>query len=202
MPSLKDRQRRAARQARALQADKDLLSAIICKRVIELPDYLRARTVLWYVGCQAEVKTLPAIERALAEGKRVVIPYCTHDARGERKLGLWHLESLDELAPGTWNIPEPPRARWGEADKEIAPAELDLVVVPGVAFDRDGGRLGNGAGYYDRLLAEVRPDARLYGVCFEAQLLDAVAIDAHDIPMDAVCTEAGVYFGNRRRLAK
>lgn len=198
MPSLKDPQRRAARQARALQADKDPLSTIICDLIIEQPAYQSAQTVLWYVGCKSEVRTLPAIERELAGNKRVAIPYCTHGARGERKLGLWHLESLDELTPGTWNILEPPRARWGETGKEISPAELDLVVVPGVAFDRTGGRLGNGAGYYDRLLAEVRPDARLYGICFEAQLLDAVVMDAHDVPMDAVFTEAHVYFGNRR----
>ena len=193
MPSRKDEQRRTARLARDLQTDKDALSAALCTRINAQAAYQAAGTVLWYVGCKSEVRTLEALRLELETPKRIVIPYCTHDEHGRRKLGLWHLQNLAELTPGTWAIPEPPKARWGEAGKEVSPSELDLVIVPGVAFDRSGGRLGNGAGYYDRLLAGVRQDTVLYGVCFESQLLDRVEMDAHDIPMDFVITEKALY---------
>jgi 5-formyltetrahydrofolate cyclo-ligase len=202
MPTLKAQQRRAAYQARDRQTDKNALSIEICARLAAQAAYRAASTAMWYIGCKSEVRTLPALHRELAGRKRLVIPYCTTDENGRRKLGLWHLEDFSELAPGTWSIPEPPRSRWGEAGKEVPPSELDVIVVPGVAFDRSGGRLGNGAGYYDRLLAEVREDAVLFGVCFESQLLDRIATEAHDVPMDFVVTENNVYTGTGRRAAQ
>jgi len=193
MPSHKIEQRRAARQARDRQTDKKALSASICTCLIAQDAYQAAETVMWYIGCKSEVQTLSALRIELNTRKRIVIPYCTYDDLGRRKLGLWQLENLAELTPGTWNIPEPPKARWGETGKEVSPYELDAIVVPGVAFDPKGGRLGNGAGYYDRLLAGVRKDTVLYGVCFESQLLAQVEMDTHDIPMDHVITEKNVY---------
>lgn len=197
LPS-KAQQRRVACQARDRQTDKEALSADICTRLIAQADYQAASTVMWYIGCKSEVRTLPAIRRELGSRKRIVIPYCTQDERGQRKLGLWHLKDFSELAPGTWNIPEPPKSRWGEAGTEVPPCELDLIIVPGVAFDRSGGRLGHGAGYYDRLLAQVRKETVLYGVCFESQLFDRIEMEAHDIPMDFVITEKNVYAGKDR----
>jgi 5-formyltetrahydrofolate cyclo-ligase len=202
MPTRKAQQRRTAHQARDRQTDKDALSTEICVRLIARPEYRAASTAMWYIGCKSEVGTLAALRSELAGRKRIVIPYCTTDEDGRRKLGLWHLEDLSELPPGTWHIPEPPKSRWGEAGKEIRPSELDVIVVPGVAFDRNGGRLGNGAGYYDRLLAEVREDAVLFGVCFESQLLDRIETEPHDIPMDFVITEKHLYTGKGRRAAR
>lgn len=198
MSPLKDQQRRAAYQARELQPDKERLSSVIGANFTAQADYRDAETVMWYIGCRTEVRTLPALQGELNRGKRIIIPYCTRDGQGHRKLGLWRLEDLAELTAGTWNIPEPPRTRWGEPGKEIEPRDIDLILVPGVAFDRNGGRLGNGAGYYDRLLASVRHDTRLYGACFECQLLDQVAMEPHDIPMDYIVTEKAVYRGQGR----
>src|SRR4030095_5354369 len=104
-----------------------------------------------------------------------------------------------ELIVGKWKILEPPRDRWGEPGKEVAPAELDLVMVPGVGFSRAGGRMGNGQGYYDRLLATVRPDCRLIGLCYECQLFDDLVVSEHDVFMDQVVTEKEVYQGRGRR---
>ncbi|WP_326498958.1 5-formyltetrahydrofolate cyclo-ligase [Methylomicrobium sp. Wu6] len=202
MPSSKDQQRRAAYQARDRQTDKDALSAALCARIIAQAAYQSAETVMWYVGCKSEVRTLSALRLELDSRKRIVIPYCTRDEHGKRKLGLWHLTALDELTPGAWDIPEPPKARWGDAETEVSPSELDIIIVPGVAFDRSGGRLGNGAGYYDRLLAGVRKDAVLYGACFESQLFDQIEMEAHDIPMDAVITENNVYLCRGRETAR
>lgn len=189
----KAEQRQLAYAVRNAQADKDGLSAEICRRVFEQPWYPAANTVMWYLHCRSEVRTLPAVAAELAGDRRIVVPYCTVDADGHKQLGLWHLRALEELQPGMWGILEPPPARWPEPDKQILPDQLDVVIVPGVAFDTQGGRLGNGAGYYDRLLARVRPDTVLAAVCFESQLLPAIATAAHDVAMDFVITERAVY---------
>jgi 5-formyltetrahydrofolate cyclo-ligase len=135
----------------------------------------------------------------LASGKRIVIPYCTADDAGANKLGLWWLEKLDELIVGKWKILEPPRDRWGEPQKEIEPAQLDLVIVPGVAFSRRGGRMGNGQGYYDRLLGHARADCPLIGLCYECQLFDDLVVGPHDVFLDKVVTESAVYARGQRR---
>ncbi|BBL58080.1 5-formyltetrahydrofolate cyclo-ligase [Methylomonas koyamae] len=194
----KAEQRQIAYAARNAQADKDAVSAEICRRVLEQSWYQAARTVMWYLHCRSEVRTLATVIAELAGGKRIVVPYCTVDAEGQKQLGLWHLQAIDELQPGMWNILEPPRQRWLDPAKQVGAEELDVVIVPGVAFDRQGGRLGNGAGYYDRLLQKVRPDAVLAAVCYEAQLLPHVAMERHDIYMDRVITERAIYPGKGR----
>ena len=102
---------------------------------------------------------------------------------------------MDELVVGKWKILEPPKDRWGEPGKEVAPEELDLVMVPGVGFSRDGGRMGNGQGYYDRLLEKVRADCPLIAPCYESQLFDELIVGPHDVFMDRVVTELQVYEG-------
>jgi 5-formyltetrahydrofolate cyclo-ligase len=77
---------------------------------------------------------------------------------------------------------------------------MDLVIVPGVAFSRDGARMGNGQGYYDRLLGRVRPDCPLIALCYECQLFDNLVVHTHDIYMDKVVTERAVYQGRGRRI--
>lgn len=191
-------QRQIAYAARNAQLDKDAVSAEICRRVVEQPWYQAARTIMWYLHCRSEVHTLFTVATELNTGKRIVVPYCTVDTEGRKQLGLWHLESIDELQPGMWNILEPPRQRWLEPAKQIRPDELDAIIVPGVAFDTQGGRLGNGAGYYDRLLQKVRADTVLAAVCYEAQLLPVIAMEAHDMFMDYVITEQAIYSGKGR----
>lgn len=190
--------RRKAYDARKAQPDKEAVSRRAIARLVELPEYRRARSVMWYVDCRSELRTQHALPAVLDSGKRIVVPYCTVDERGDNKLGLWLLESLDELVVGKWKILEPPRQRWGEPGKEIPPHELDFVVVPGVAFGRDGARMGNGQGYYDRLLHSVRPDCPLVATCYECQLVDDLVMDRHDVYMDKVVTEASAYQGRGR----
>lgn len=190
--------RRAAYDARNAQADKDAVSAQAVERLLALAGYQQARTVMWYIDCRSELRTRQALPTALANSQRIVVPYCTVDEQGANKLGLWWLESMDELIVGKWKILEPPQNRWGEPGKEVPPQELDLVIVPGVGFSRAGGRMGNGQGYYDRLLAAVRPDCRLIGLCYESQLFDDLVVSEHDVFMDQVVTERAVYQGRGR----
>ncbi len=196
----KNSMRRAAYDARNAQPDKDHVSQLAVASLMQLPDYQAAQTVLWYLDCRSELRTRHALPAALAGGKQVVVPYCTVNERGENKLGLWWLKALDELVIGKWKILEPPRERWSEPEREIQPGQIDLVVVPGVAFGHDGARMGNGQGYYDRLLESVRPNCPLIGLCYECQLFERLIVDAHDVFMDKVVTERAVYEGRGRRL--
>ncbi len=186
-------QRQKAYDARNTQIDKTKLSKIICEKFIAQVDYQQAQIVMWYLHCRSEVKTLEAVTAQLDGSKTVVIPYCTIDQNGDNKLGLWKLQDLSELISGTWGILEPPKSRWHEKDKQVLPQDLDLIMVPGVAFDLQGGRLGNGAGYYDRLLQKVRPDTLLTAVCYESQIVDKVMMEKHDVYMHCLLTEKNSY---------
>jgi 5-formyltetrahydrofolate cyclo-ligase len=191
--------RRAAYDARNAQADKDRISQTAVDSLMRLPEYQRSEAPLWYLDCRSELRTRHALPAALASGKRIVVPYCTVDQRGHNKLGLWRLETIDELVVGKWKILEPPRDRWEDPARKVLPADVDFVIVPGVAFSRQGARMGNGQGYYDRLLETVRRDCPLVAPCYESQLLDEIAMGPHDVYMDKVVTEERVYEGRGRR---
>jgi len=190
---LKQAMRRKAYDARNAQENKDELSRSAIAQFIELPEYQQAKTAMWYIDCRSELRTKHALPDALASGKRIIVPYCTVDENGDNKLGLWWLEDMDELVVGTWKILEPPRDRWGDPQKEVEPEDLDIVMVPGVGFSRQGGRMGNGQGYYDRLLERVRADCPLIAVCYESQLFDDLIVGPHDVFMHKVVTEKTVY---------
>ena len=195
----KGKMRRTAYDRRAAQENKNQVSMEACKRFMALPEYKAAKTIMWYIDCRSETRTKPNLTHALAnDDKMVVIPYCTVDEKGDNKLGLWRLKDFDELIIGKWNILEPPRDLWGNPEKEANAEDLDLVLVPGVGFDRSGGRMGNGQGYYDRLLERVRPDCSLIALCYETQLFDDILVAPHDVYMDKVVTEDAVYEGRGR----
>ena len=164
----------------------------IVASVLGLPAYTRSGVVLAYASIGAELGTDEFIRRVLEDGKTLLLP------RVERG-GLRLYEVRDvvrDLAPGTWRIREPIPGLCPTAD----PDRVDFALVPGVAFDRRGWRLGYGGGFYDRLLsgglAEKTP---LISGAFEVQVVDEVPVDPHDVPVDAVVTEEGTYLRNDRR---
>ena len=188
--------RERAHAARNAQDNKDGLSQIIVDRFMGLPEYARARTVMFYVDVRSEVRTRQHFPAALASGKKIVIPYCV-----DGLLELFHLESMDELSVGMYKILEPREDLRSVASKQVPVEELDLIMVPGVAFDRRGARSGHGKGYYDKLLEHARLDAPLVALAFECQMFEEVPVASHDIFMDKVITEAAVYPGRGRGQA-
>ncbi len=172
---------RNALPASYLQAAGDIIQI----RVLDSEAYQKARTVFLYVGMPGEPPTDRILRDALDRGKRVHVPLC------ERQTGIMHavrIQCLSELRPGLMGIPEP--ARGGEtAEAE----DLDLIVVPCVAASRDGGRLGHGAGYYDRFLQTFHPGTLC--LCFEKLLLPEIPMTEWDIPMARVLTEAEFEMG-------
>ena len=106
--------------------------------------------------------------------------------------------NMDELDIGMYKILEPKEELRSLAAKKVDPKQIDLVMVPGVAFDKQGARMGHGFGYYDKLLEHVRPDAPLVALAFECQLFPEIPTQAHDIFMDKIITERAIYNGKGR----
>lgn len=190
----KQQLRQLALANRAAQDDKDGLSRRIMERLFELSTYQQARTVMLYVGIRSEVRTREYVPGILTGGRRVVVPYCQGD-----ELGLFLLHDLNELEPTGFGLWEPPPAMRAQADRRCDVKDLDLIAVPGLAFDRRGARLGHGKAYYDRLLRNARPDTALVGLAFECQVFPAVPTGERDVFMDLVITENGMYPGTGRR---
>jgi 5-formyltetrahydrofolate cyclo-ligase len=186
--------REQAHANRNQQANKDELSLDICRTFMALPEYAAARTVMFYVDVRSEVRTRHSLPEALASGKRIVVPYCVN-----QELELFLLSQMDELAVGMYKILEPRTELRSLPEKKVQPGDLDLIMVPGVAFDKSGARMGHGFGYYDKLLQHARADAPFVALAFECQLFLEIPTQPHDIFMDKIITEKAVYVGQRHR---
>lgn len=185
-------EKKALRQAVLSRRDQlsrqeiEAFSAEIAKKMFALPEYIAAGTIMYFLNFGKEVMTLKMVPQTLAHAKRVVAP---KTLAKERKLILSEvLDVADDLAPGLWDIPEPKAGRL----RPVEPSEVDFVVVPGVAFDEKGNRLGYGGGYYDRFFAHLREGVPLVAVAFEVQILPAIPVAAWDRRVELVITEKRV----------
>ncbi len=190
----KDALRKQAHANRNAQENKDDLSRRIVGAFMSLPEYAEAETVMFYIDVRSEVRTRHDLELALQSGKTIVIPWC--NAEGE--LELFRLDSVDELEVGMYKILEPRTELRSLPEKQVNVESLDLIMVPGVGFDRRGGRMGHGKGYYDKLLQHARKNTPLVALAFECQVFDEIPVADHDIYMDKLITEDHVYNGRGR----
>ena len=158
-------------------------SARIVAQLLELPEYRVARTVMAYLDFRGEVQTGPFVRVALAQGKRVAVPVT--EVASRRLVPSLLVRYPEEVAPGTWGIPEP----LPEYVRPVPVEEIDLVVVPGVAFDPAGNRLGYGGGFYDRFLPLTRDDCFWVAPAFELQLVDRIEAGPCDCPVHCIVTE-------------
>lgn len=136
--------------------------------------YRRAKTIYGYLPYNQEVRTIPMLERALAEGKRVALP----KVYGE-EMRFIYMTDLSQVAKGYAGIPEP------IADGPVAQDPTALVLMPGLAFDRQGHRIGYGGGFYDKFLAR-EPDHPTLALCYDFQMVPQVDTQTFDIPVDTV----------------
>ena len=152
-------------------------SAILAQRLFDTEPYRQAGSLYAYLSFNQEVRTNPIIERAWAGGKRVAVPKVI----GKEMVFIW-LTNFDQLGPGYYGITEPIE------DGPVADDTHALVLMPGLAFDPEGHRVGYGGGFYDRFL-EKEPEHPLVALCFDFQMFDHLEVESHDIPVDLVITD-------------
>ena len=149
-------------------------SRILMEKLLKTELYQKAQTIYGYLSYNQEVQTLPILAKALEEGKRVAVP----KVYGE-EMRFLYLEDLSLVAPGFGGIPEP------IADSPVAEDPHALVLMPGLAFDPEGHRIGYGGGFYDKFLA-AEPSHPTLALCYDFQVLSSLETDPHDIPVDQV----------------
>ena len=167
-------------------------SSEIVRRLTELPEIRGASTLMVFLNFGSEVVTDGLIEWSWNARKRIIVPFC-HPQSKEMTPCL--LGSFDELEVGHYGIREP------RADhlRVVPPGEIDAVLVPAVAFDRRGYRVGYGGGYYDRFLPKVPRAARI-GVVFACQIVPGVPIDRYDVQVERIMTEEGIIIPADERI--
>jgi 5-formyltetrahydrofolate cyclo-ligase len=162
--------------------ERELASQRILQQILQREAYQRARVLHTYVSWQDEVDTHQLIRAALHAGRLVAVPKVRRESH---MLAHFFIGSFEALAPGTLGILEPSEEKG--AKQAVTPDNIDLVIVPGLAFDRQGNRLGYGAGYYDRFLAEIT--ALKIGVAFAVQIVEEVPVAPYDQRVDLIVTE-------------
>jgi 5-formyltetrahydrofolate cyclo-ligase len=166
-------------------AQREEADRLIANHVAALPSFQGARTLFVTLNFGSEVSTLGIGATALATGKRLVAPRVN---AASRMLDLYEIRDLErDVEKGKWGIPEPRPDR----GTPVKPREIDWVLVPGVAFDRTGGRLGYGGGYYDRILPLLPVEATRVAVAYSFQVVDSVPQGRHDLRVDTLITEDG-----------
>ena len=146
-------------------------------KLFDLEEFKKAKTVMFYLSYKGEVRTEEMIEKTLAMSKTVVVPTCDLE---HRELLACKIGPKEKLVPGTYGVPEP------SVKRPVSLEDIDLVVVPGVAFDKQGNRLGRGKGYYDRCLNRLPSKAYTVGLAFDFQILPSVPTTASDYAVDEV----------------
>lgn len=150
------------------------LSHDLCQQFLATDEYKNAKTVYGYLPYNQEVRTWALLEQALKDGKKVAVPKVYDD-----EMRFIYMDDLGAVFKGYAGIPEP------IADEPIADDPTALVLMPGLAFDKEGHRIGYGGGFYDRFL-EDEPNHPTVALCYHFQMMDHLDTEEHDIPVDKV----------------
>ena len=161
------------------------MSQDIFNAFIKLDKVQRSSTIMAYLSFGSEVNADYIIEWAWNKNKRVVVPVCIPKTK---RMIPSIIHSFRQVEQGYFGIRQPKKEFLRPVDKQA----VDLIVVPAVAFDRLGYRIGYGGGYYDRILAHMKKEAVKIGLAFHCQLVSRLPVDKHDIPVDLIVTEKGV----------
>ncbi len=168
--------RRQIREQKRAMTEAEIVAA--SERLGELflncPQYKEAKTIYGYLPYNQEVRTVPMLEQAMKDGKRVAVPKCYGD-----EMRFIYMDDLTKVEKGYANIPEP------IADEPVADDPTALVLMPGMAFTKEGKRMGYGGGFYDKFLA-AEPDHPTVALCYAFQMVDDLPTEDYDIPVDCV----------------
>ena len=173
------------------QDKEDLLkrSLKIKNKLFELEEFKKARCVIFYVSMEDEVDTRQMIDESIRMGKTVGVPVIisTSGGEGKRELAISQItDRIKQLEVGPYRIIQPKQIEV----RPISCKNMDLILVPAVAYDESGNRLGRGKGYYDRFLEKLPDNALTIGLCFDFQLIKSVPMLSHDISVRKVLTDA------------
>ena len=163
-----------ARKRAMTEEEIETRSAKLAQLFFASEAYQNAKTIYGYLPYNQEVRTVPMLERALKDGKKVAVPKVYGD-----EMKFLYLDDLTAVAKGYAGIPEP------IADEPVAQDKTALVLMPGLAFDPQGHRIGYGGGFYDKFLA-AEPNHPTLALCYEFQMLPNLDVEDHDIPVDTV----------------
>ena len=163
-----------ARKRAMTEEEIETRSAKLAQLFFASEAYQKAKTIYGYLPYNQEVRTVPMLAQALKDGKKVAVP----KVYGE-EMKFLYLDDLNAVAKGYAGIPEP------IADEPVAQDETALVLMPGLAFDPQGHRIGYGGGFYDKFLA-AEPNHPTLALCYEFQMLPKLDVEDHDIPVDTV----------------
>ena len=170
-----------ARRKAYVSGHKEALDQLIEESFFSSQLYKESSHIMAFVSFSTEVDTHNIIRRVLADGKKLYVPITK---REPRELLVSRLDDFSDLVPGPYKILTPRKDKIQLVDKSV----LDLILVPGLVFDKLGYRIGYGGGYYDRFLAgDLR--ARTLGLCYDIQLVDSLAKDDFDLPVDYILTD-------------
>ena len=163
----------------------DEKSTAIKEKLNLMPQFKKSKNILTYVSFNNEVDTINTIKDLLIKKeKNVLVPYVDKN----KLIQISKINSFDELEPKTFGILEPKDGKIRKFDAK----KVDLVLVPGIAFDKNGHRIGYGYGYYDRFLGKLNKNITKIGLCNEFQLVEKIPEEKHDVPMDVIITEKRV----------
>ena len=160
-------------------SERSRLTDLVEETLFALTEVASARSVLLFYSFGTEVPTKGMAGRLVSAGKRLLFPYLTEEGVMEAA----EVGPGDSLEPSEYGPSEPGNR------VAVDPAEIDLVIAPGLAFDRDGHRLGYGGGHYDRYLGRTHPNAPRIGVGFSLQMVEQVPVEPADEPVDIVVTD-------------
>ncbi len=174
--------RRKMKEVRRAVSDRTVRNRQICSCLLQIPQVQEADCIYVYASYGTEADTFDFIRLCLAMGKRAALPRVSG-----REMDFYWIESLDDLKPGAYGIPEP-----GEHCQKAEDSRRACMILPGLAFDRGGHRLGYGGGYYDRYLERHPfPVENRIALAYECQITETVPWEPEDIPVGMIVTEAG-----------
>jgi len=155
------------------------------KRLLDQKEFEIAKNIMFFASFRSEPDTFRIMEKSIHMGKRIILPKVN---REKHELLLYEILDVRELTPGFMNIPEPEVSE----GRRFSAEDLDLMIVPGVAFGWKGERIGYGGGYYDRLIHRIKRRPPLIAIAYEEQILEEVPLLDHDIKMDKIITDKRV----------